>query len=194
MSTRRILILVVVATMTMMTVNAQNLTGRIYYNANILAGELNKKLKEVEQQIPKIKAEGYAKFEKKNGRKPTEAEKAKLEKEINDAIAQAKALAKGMKTAVTVEFKTEKNALMKADMQISEDAMKAAGIGWLKRKAMKAALAVAPSTEKVTYVQKGDLIIVNDGEEKDTLRLSSDGKYLYGKFEKDVDFKLTRTK
>jgi hypothetical protein len=190
----RILILAVVAMMTMMTVNAQNLTGRTYYNANILAGEMDKKIKEVEQKIPQIKAEGYAKFEKKNGRKPTAAEKAKLEKEVNEAVAQAKALAKGMTTAITVEFKTTKDAVMKADIKISEDALKAAGIGWLKRKAMKAALAIAPTSDKVTYVVKGDLIIVDDGEEKDTLRLSSDGRYLYGKFEKDVNFKLTRTR
>lgn len=186
--------LVVVAVMTMMTVNAQSLTGRTYYNANILAGEMDKKIKEVEQKIPQIKAEGYAKFEKKNGRQPTAAEKAKLEKEVNEAVAQAKALAKGMTTAITVEFKTAKDAVMKADIKISEDALKAAGIGWLKRKALKAALAVAPSSDKVTYVVKGDLIIVDDGEEKDTLRMSSDGKYLYGKFEKDVNFKLTRTR
>ena len=190
----RMLILVVVAMMTMMTVNAQSLAGRTYYNANILAGELDKKLKEVDQKIPEIKAKGYAEFEKKNGRKPTAAEKAKLEKEINEKVAQAKAMAKGMTTAITVEFKTEKNAVMKADVKISDDAMKAAGIGWLKRKAMKAALAVAPSSSKATYVVKGDLIILDDGEEKDTLRLSSDGKFLYGKFEKDVNFKLTRTK
>ena len=190
----RIIMLVVVAMMTMMTVNAQNLTGRTYYNANILAGEMDKKIKEVEQKIPQIKAEGYAKFEKKNGRQPTAAEKAKLEKEVNEAVAQAKALAKGMTTAITVEFKTAKDAVMKADIKISEDALKAAGIGWLKRKALKAALAVAPSSDKVTYVVKGDLIIVDDGEEKDTLRMSSDGKYLYGKFEKDVNFKLTRTR
>jgi hypothetical protein len=194
MKMNRMLILVVVAMMTMMTVNAQSLTGRTYYNANILAGELNKKLKEVDQKIPEIKAKGYAEFEKKNGRKPTDAEKAKLEKEINEKVAQAKAMAKGMTTAITVEFKTEKNAVMKADVKISDDAMKAAGIGWLKRKAMKAALAVAPSSSKATYVVKGDLIILDDGEEKDTLRLSSDGKFLYGKFEKDVNFKLTRTK
>ena len=190
----RMLILVVVAMMTMMTVNAQDLAGRIYYNANILAGELNKKLKEVDQKIPEIKAQGYAKFEKKNGRQPTAAEKAKLEKELNETVAQAKAVAKGMTTAITVEFKTEKNAVMKADVKISDDAMTDAGIGWLKRKAMKAALAVAPSSSKATYVVKGDLIILDDGEEKDTLRLSSDGKFLYGKFEKDVNFKLTRTK
>ena len=191
---KRILILAVVAMMTMMTVNAQSLAGRTYHNANILAGELNKKLKEVDQKIPEIKAKKYAEFEKKNGHKPTATEKTKLDKEVNDAVAQAKALAKGMTTAITVDFKTDKNAVMKADMKVSDDAMKAAGIGWLKRKAMKAALAVAPSSSKATYVVKGDLVILDDGEEKDTLRLSSDGKYLYGKFEKDVNFKLTRTK
>ena len=191
---KRRLILVVVAMMTMMTVNAQSLAGRTYCNANILAGEMNKKMKEVDQKIPEIRAEKYAKFEKEKGHKPTAAEKAKLDKEVDDAIAQAKALAKGASTAITIEFKTEKDAVMKADMKISEDAMKAAGIGWLKRKALKASLAVAPSSNKATYVVKGDLIILNDGKEKDTLRLSSDGKYLYGKYEKDVNFKLTRTK
>ena len=190
----RMLILVVVAMMTMMTVNAQSLAGRTYYNANILAGEMNKKLKEVDQKIPEIRAEKYAKFEKEKGHKPTAAEKAKLDKEVDDAIAKTKILAKGATTAITVEFKTEKNAVMKADMNVSDDAMKAAGIGWVKRKAMKAALAVAPSSTKATYVVKGDLIILNDGKEKDTLRLSSDGKYLYGKYEKDINFKLTRTK
>jgi len=191
---KRMLILVVVAMMTMMTVNAQGLVGRTYYNSNILAGEMNKKMKEVDQKIPEIRAEKYAEFEKEKGRKPTADEKAKLDKEVDEAIAQAKALAKGASTAITVEFKTEENAVMKADMNVSDDAMKAAGIGWLKRKAMKAALAVAPSSTKATYVVKGDLIILNDGKEKDTLRLSSDGKYLYGKYEKDVNFKLTRTK
>jgi len=175
-------------------VNAQGLVGRTYYNSNILAGEMNKKMKEVDQKIPEIRAEKYAEFEKEKGRKPTADEKAKLDKEVDEAIAQAKALAKGASTAITVEFKTEENAVMKADMNVSDDAMKAAGIGWLKRKAMKAALAVAPSSTKATYVVKGDLIILNDGKEKDTLRLSSDGKYLYGKYEKDVNFKLTRTK
>ena len=60
----RMLILVVVAMMTIMTVNAQSLAGRTYYNANILAGEMDKKLKEVDQKLPEIKAKKYAAFEK----------------------------------------------------------------------------------------------------------------------------------
>ena len=190
----RMLILVVAAMMTTMTVNAQSLAGRTYYNANILSGEMGKKLKEMDQKIPEIRTGKYAKFEKEKGRKPTAAEKVKLDKEVDEAIAQTKILAKGATTAITVDFKTDKNVVMKADVKVSDDAMKAAGIGWLKRKAMKAALAVAPSSTKATYVVKGNLIIIDDGEEKDTLRLSTDGKYLYGKFEKDINFKLTRKK
>ena len=190
----RMLILVVAAMMTTMTVNAQGLAGRTYYNANILSGEMGKKLKEMDQKIPEIRTGKYAKFEKEKGRKPTAAEKAKLDKEVDAAIAKTKILAKGATTAITVEFKTEKDVVTKADVKVSDDAMKAAGIGWLKRKAMKAALAVAPSSTKATYVVKGNLVILDDSGEKDTLRLSTDGKYLYGKFEKDINFKLTRTK
>lgn len=102
------------------------------------------------------------------------------------------AVRKGLKTAITVEFKTEKNATMKVNMKVSDDVLKAAGIPWLKRKAMKAALAVAPSTMKATYEVKGNLVILNDDGELDTLRLSADGKQLYGTFDKKTPFTLTR--
>ena len=105
-----------------------------------------------------------------------------------------------MKTSITVDFKTEDKAVMKMDVSISEDALKAAGIGWAKRKLMKAALAIAPSSEKATYQVKDNLVIMKSSDgELDTLRLSSDGKYLYGtmdegKGKKPTKFTLTRTK
>ncbi|MBR5748972.1 MAG: hypothetical protein IKY01_09345 [Prevotella sp.] len=171
-----------------------NLAGRTYYNANILADEMNKMMQEIDQKVPQAKAKAYAKFEKKKGRKPTEKEKAVLEKELNEAVAEARAVKKGMTTAITVDFKTDKDAVMNADVKISDEALKAAGIGWLKRKAMKAALAVAPSKSKCTYIVKNNQIILDDSGEKDTLTLSTDGKFLYGKFDKKTNFKLTRTK
>lgn len=171
-----------------------NMTGRTYYNANIMADEMNKIMQEIDQKVPQAKAKAYAKFEQKKGRKPTEKEKAALEKELNEAVTQARALKKGVTTAVTIEFKTEKEAVMNADMKVSDEAMKAAGISWIKRKAMKAALAVAPSKSKCTYIVKNNLIILDDSGEKDTLTISADGKYLYGKFDKKTSFKLTRTK
>ena len=93
------------------------------------------------------------------------------------------------------EKSNKKNMVLKADIKISDEAMKAAGIGWLKRKAMKAALAVAPSSEKGTYVVKGQQIIMTDSDgEKDTLMLSQDGQYLSGKMDGDTPFKLKRQK
>ena len=171
-----------------------NLAGRTYHNANIMADEMNKMMQEIDQKVSQAKAKGYAKFEQKKGRKPTEKEKAVLEKEINEAVAQARELKKGMTIAITIDFKTERDAVMNADTKISDEAMKAAGIGWLKRKAMKAALAVAPSNSKCTYIVKKNQIILDEGGEKDTLTISADGKYLYGKYDKKTSFKLTRTK
>ena len=41
---------------------------------------------------------------------------------------------------------------------------------------------------------KGNMVIFDEDDDKDTLRLSNDGKYLYGKLDKKTNFKLTRTK
>ena len=170
---------------------AQNLAGRVYYNANIMADKMNEA---IGKAIPEAKAEKIAELEKEKGRKLTEAEKAEVDKNLKDAQAKADIVMKGIKTEATVEFKTDKDAVMKFDMKVSEEALKQAGISWAKRKAMKAILALAPTTEKAKYVVKGNLVILDPTEEPDTLRLSEDGKYLYGTFDKKTNFKLTRTK
>ena len=105
----------------------------------------------------------------------------------------AEAILKGTKTSVTVTFKDDKTVVMKMEMKIDDEAMKNAGIGWAKRKAIQAATAIAPS-EKAKYTVKGDMIITDDGEELDTMYLSNDGKTLTGKMDKETSFKLTRTK
>ena len=127
------------------------------------------------------KTKAYEKFEKEKGHKPNAEEKAKLDKEVDDAIVKAETILKGMVTKVSVEFKTEKDAVMKMDVKIDEGAL-------------KAALAVAPSSEKAKYVVKGNMVIFDEDDDKDTLRLNNDGKYLYGKLDKKTNFKLTRTK
>ena len=119
---------------------------------------------------------------------------SEIEKTLQEAKAKADAAMKGIKTAVTVEFKTETQAIMKMDMKVNEEALKQAGVNWAKRKALRAILAIAPSSEKTTYVVKGNLVIMSPTDEPDTLRISNDGKYLYGKFDKDFEVKLTRTK
>lgn len=171
-----------------------NLAGRTYYNANIMAEEMNKLTKDADKEMAKAKAEAIAKFEKEKGRKPNEAEMAEIDKKMEEARQMLEAIRNGMSTKITLEFRTEKDAVMQADMKISDEALKAAGVGWAKRKMMKAALAMAPSTMRATYTMKGNLVIMTEDGEQDTLRLSDDGKYLYGKFDKTTNFKLTRTK
>ena len=170
---------------------AQSLVGRVYHNANIMAEKMNEAISKV---IPEAKAEAIAKQEKEKGRKLTDAEKAEVEKKMQEAQTKANAAMKGIKTAVSVEFKSETQAVMKTDMQVNEEALKQAGVPWAKRKALKAAIAIMPTTEKTSYMVKGNLVIMSPTDEPDTLRLSNDGKYLYGKFDKDFEVKLTRTK
>jgi hypothetical protein len=169
----------------------QNLAGRTYYNANIMSGKMNDV---ISKAIPEAKAEKIAEIEKEKGRKLTDAEKAEVEKELQEAQTKANSVIKGFKTEATIEFKTEKDAVMKFDMKVDEEVLKQNGIGWAKRKALKAVIALAPTTEKATYVVKGNLVILDPNDEPDTLRLSDDGKYLYGKFDEKTNYKLTRTK
>ena len=171
-----------------------NLTGRVYYNPNILEKEMTNMTKDVDKKITESKSEAIKKAEEKKGRKLTEAELAEIDKQMEKAKKMLEAIKKGMKTAITMTFKDEKNVVMKTDMKIDDDAMKAAGIPWAKRKLLKVATAISPS-EKGTYTVKGNQIYIDDGsEEKDTMRLSDDGKHIYGKMDDKTKFTLTRIK
>lgn len=170
-----------------------SLAGRVYYNKNILAGELNSKLDELKKELPKAKAEAVAKMEKEKGRKATQAELEELDKKLEEAMKMAEAMKKGMATAITVTFTDDKKAVLKADMKVDDAVLKAAGVSWIKRKALKAAMAVMPA-EKGNYQVKGDMVILTKDGEADTMRLSADGKHLSGFFDKDTKFVLTRTK
>ncbi len=170
-----------------------NLAGRTYYHANIMSDMMNGAMKDFNKEDARKKA--IAKAEAKKGRKLTAEETAEVDKNVEKALVAANAIKTGMKTTVTVEFKDEKNMVLKADIKISDDALKAAGVSWVKRKAIKAAMAVAPSSQKATYVIKGQQIIMTDSDgERDTLTLSQDGQYLSGKLDAKTPFKLKRTK
>lgn len=157
-----------------------NLTGRVYYNANIMKVQFDDELKKLEKDIAAKKAEAIAEAEKKRGRKLTAAETAKLNSEIDKGMKQAKSVMNGMKTAITLEFKSATEVVMKMDMNINDDAM-------------KAALAIGPSSQKDTYVVKGNQVIVGTGKDQDTMTLSADGKTITGTMD-GKKFTLTRTK
>ena len=156
---------------------------------------MNDATKDMDKKIAEAKKKTIAEGEKKKGRKLTADEIAKIDKELKEKVEQINAMKKGMRTALTIEFVDNKNLVIRPDIKIDDAALKAAGMGWLKRKALKAALALAPKSEKGTYIVKGNMVIMTDSNnEKDTMTISQDGKYLTGKFDAKTPFKLTRTK
>lgn len=169
-----------------------SLVGRVYYHPNIMADEMKNMQNEVDSKLDETIKEEMAKAEKKKGRPLTAEEKTEVKKKAEEARKVAEALMKGTKTAITVTFKTENELSMQMKLQVDEEALKNAGIGWAKRKALKPAIALLPSSQKMKYSVKDNLIICNDGKEKDTLTVSDDGKYLYGKMDEKTKFKLTR--
>jgi hypothetical protein len=177
-----------------MAVQAQtNLAGREYYNANILEDQMRKISQTADDKLDEVKAKALKEAQEKKKRDLTAAEKAEVEKKVEDGRKMLQAMEKGMKTAVTVTFKDDKNVVVKIDMKIDDAVMKAAGIGWAKRKMMQAAISLMPS-QKAKYRLSGNMIVLEDDEEPDTMFLSDDGKYLTGKLDEKKPFKLTRTK
>ena len=175
-----------------MSLQAQtNLVGRIYQNSNILDQEMKEKMAELDKEIVEKKSEIYAEAEKKKGRKLTAAETAEVDKQLKEGKEKAAAVMKAMKTSVSIEFKTANQAVMRLSMKIDDEALKAAGVGWVKRKALKAALALAPESSKEPYVVKGNSVIIGKGKDQETFTLSADGKYLTGKAD-DKNVTLTR--
>ncbi len=173
---------------------AQSLVGRVYYNKNVMEKVLNDALGEdVQERLIHARDSTIRAAEQKKGRKLTAEERAQVDKEIEKGQKMVEAVKKGVSTAITVEFKSETEMVMKADMKVDDEVLKAAGVPWAKRKLMKAALAIMPA-EKFSYVRQGNLIISIDGKDRDTLTLSDDGKYLSGRMDAKTPFKLTRTK
>ena len=195
LQTKSFLVATVMLLGSIITSKAQvSLAGHTYHNANITAGLMDEAMKDIDQKMAAARKRAIAEGESKKGRQLTAAEIQEIDKRIAESRQMLTAFKKGIRTEITIEFKTDKNMVMKADMKISDDAMKAAGIDWLRRKAMKAMMLLSPKSQKGTYIVENELVILNDGEEKDTLRLSSDVKYLYGILDKNTHYTLTRTK
>jgi hypothetical protein len=144
--------------------------------------------------MAEVISQEVSKAENKKGAPLSADEKAQIKAKQDEAIKFSMAVMKATRTAMTATFKSDTELVMQADITLDEDALKAAGLGWAQRKALKAAISLTPSTQKMSYTTKDNLIFCNDGSERDTLVLSDDGKYLYGKFEEGKTFKLTRTK
>lgn len=171
-----------------------NLSGRTYHHPDIMAEGMKAYEKDLEKKMAEVVGQEIAKAEKKKGAPLSADEKAQIKAKQDEAIKFSLAVMKATKTAMTATFKSDTELVMQADITLDEDALKAAGLGWAQRKALKAAISLTPSTQKMSYTTKDNLVFCNDGAERDTLALSDDGNYLYGEFEEGKTFKLTRTK
>lgn len=196
MKTKRLYLLAAALLCATWNLQAQtSLAGRVYFNQNILENDIKRetKMREAEAKLADLKKNGLAEAEKKKGRKLTDKEKAELDKRIKEAEAKLDATKKLITTSVTMTFTTATDVETRAKTKIDEQAMKTLEIGWLKRKAMKAAISLMPEQEKTKYVVKGDLVIVGEENDLDTLRLSPDGQTLTVK-EEGKTYVLRRTK
>ena len=188
------IVLTIVAIMTAISVDAQtNLTGRVYHNPNIMANMMDQEVN-IDNKIAEARNEAIAKMEKKKGRKLTKEELAMINKKLAEIKKQADAAKKCMSTAITVEFTSATNLVMRQKTRVDDEALKIMGVGWLKRKALKASLALMPESQKAKYEVKGNKVIVIDDKDRDTLTISNDGNTLSGIFDKKTKYILKRTK
>lgn len=192
---KKFLMMVAVALMTALSAEAQtSLVGREYHNPNIMSDIY----KDIDRQVADMKAKALVKLEEKKGRKLTEAEMKEFNEKIGKEESKLRAMKNGTSMAMTVTFKNDKTAVVKAKMKMTDEAMKAADIGWLKRKALKAAMAVMPAAD-MPYIIKGNMVILQDEEENDTLYISADRNSLSGiyrgkKKSENIHYTLARTK
>ena len=119
--------------------------------------------------------------EKDLGRKLTAQETAKIDEKFEEGKKIMAAFQKAVRMGITVSFKSASEIEMKMDTAIDDKPLKAAGVGWFQRNAMKAAFKMMPKSMKERYIRKGNLIIVSPNSDPDTLRLSGDGRQLLGK-------------
>lgn len=192
---KKFLVMAIVAMMTALSAEAQtSLVGREYHNPNIMSDIY----KDIDRQVADMKAKALVKLEEKKGRKLTEAEMKEFKELIGKEESKLRAMKNGTSMSMTVTFKNDKTAVVKAKMKMTDEAMKAADIGWLKRKALKAAMAVMPAID-MPYIIKGNMVILQDEEENDTLYISADRNSLSGiyrgkKKSENIHYTLARTK
>ena len=192
---KKLLVFIAVAMMTALGADAQtSLVGREYHNPNIMSDMY----KDVERQIADMKVKALEKAEKKKGRKLTEDELKKFNEAIEKEVTKLRTMKNGTSISMTVTFKNDKTAVVKSKVKMTDEAMKAADIGWLKRKALKAAMAVMPAAD-MPYIIKGNMVILQDEEGNDTLYISADRNSLSGiyrgkKKSENIHYNLARTK
>lgn len=168
------------------------LKGRVYYSGDIIAEKLDAAVKEIEQNRPQLRAEAICKLEEKKGRKLNAAEMGSIDSELDEKLEKAKLKRASTSMSLTITFTRDNELAMKPNEKIDDEVLKQAGLNWIKRKSLMVTSMMTTKSNKVTFFRKGNQIITK-AETPDTLQISEDGKFIYGKFD-GIPFMLTRTK
>ena len=168
------------------------LKGRVYYSSDIIAEKLDAAVKEIEQNRSQLRSEAISKLEEKKGRKLNATEIESIDSELDSELEKAKLLRASTSMSHTISFTRDNELVIKPNKKIDDEVLKQAGLNWIKRKSMMVKSMMTTKSNKVTFFRKGNLIITK-AETPDTLQISEDNKFLYGKFD-DISFMLTRTK
>lgn len=156
-----------------------NLAGQIFANSNI--GFNINELTGVDTMIATKRDSLINVKEKELGRKLTSQETAQMDEKIEEGKKIIAAFQKAVRMGITISFKSATEIEMKMDTRIDDKPLKAAGVSWFQRNAMKAAFKIMPKSIKEKYIRKGNLIIFSPNSDPDTLRLSGDGRQLTSK-------------
>lgn len=160
------------------TASAQTpLAGRVYDNPNIMRQMLGSA--EAERRLDSLKTLAVDRFTEENGRQPDASEMEEIDRKVAEARQQVEMFRKAVETGITVEFTSETEYTVRMKMRVDEDALKAMGVSWARRKAMKAAISLMPEKETLKFFRKENMIITTAAE-PDTLYLSPDGNQLSG--------------
>lgn len=183
-------LLLVVCSIT--TFGQGGLKGRVYYSGDIIAEKLDAAVKEIEQNRPQLRAEAICKLEEKKGRKLNAAEMESIDSELDEKLEKAKLKRASTSMSLTITFTRDNELAMKPNKKIDDEVLKHAGLNWIKRKSLMVTSMMTTKSNKVIFFRKGNHIITK-AETPDTLQISEDGKFIYGKFD-GIPFTLTRTK
>ena len=196
----RLRLVIAIATLVMVcgSVCAQtSLKGRVYHHPNIMTTMFEHDI-DVDKEVAEAKKKSIAEAEKKKGRKLTQAELNELNKDLAKKKGEIKKKVEEVKNAIvmamTIEFTSATDAVIKMNGKVNEDALKRLGIGWMKRKALKTYISMTPERQDVKYEVNGNQVILIDKKERDTMTLGNDGNTLSGVYNKDTKFTLKRTK
>ncbi|MBR0036294.1 MAG: energy transducer TonB [Bacteroidales bacterium] len=183
----------------------KNLVGRIYNNDHVdnvatvvidgvnflLQSKMNMKADAVKAAMQK---QVMSDKDKDDTGEKTEIRKAEQERirnennRVNDDYVKKAIIAR-----VNVNFKTENKLVLTKFFSVDETPLKEAGWDSQTRKSFKNRMPHSHSKEKFTYKVVGSRILLENSNKRDTLRISSDGRFLYGKIN-NLEYKLTRIK